>query len=169
MKIHVFVWAAAAIGFASIGSAQSERSEPEPKSEEPAVLVQEGQTRAPDRFTKSEKVRGMQEVARLTIEASLAFDRGDDEAGRARAKLAADRLQAIEQRLTQPGSGRARSKLAEQRGRLQLEFLGDEEAAREAFEDALVADDNPLAERLLIELIERKERRADSRTPGSGD
>lgn len=169
MKFHVLVWAAASLGFASVGIAQSERSDREAKTEERPNLVQEGQTRVPDRFTQSEKAQAIQEVARLTMEASQAFDRGDNETGRARARSAADRLKSIEESLKQPGSGRARSKLAEHRGRLQLEYLGDEEAAREAFEDALVADDNPLAERLLIELSERKERNTDSRTPGSGN
>jgi hypothetical protein len=169
MKIVIIVWAVATCGLVSIGVAQSESPAPEGRAEESVVPIQEGSARAPDRFAKSENAKAMQEVARLTVEANVAFDRGDLELGRARARTAAGKLKSIEERITETGSGRARSKLAEQRGRLQLEFLGDEEAAREAFEDALVADDNPLAERLLIELIERKERRTNSRTPGLGN
>ena len=170
MKIRIIVWvAAAACGLGSIGFSQSETSDSEAKSEERILRIQGGSPCSPARLAGSENAQAMQEIARLTVEASLAFDRGDNELGRTRARMAATKLKSIEERIAQTGSGRARSKLAEQRGRLQLEFLGDEDAAREALEDALVADDNPLAERLLIELIERKERRADSLTPGSGN
>jgi hypothetical protein len=169
MKLHVLVWAAATIGFASVSIAQSERSEPEPKSEATPVLVQEGRTRAPDRLTRSQDAQAIQEIARLTIEASLAFDRGDDELGRTRARAAAERLKIVEDRLAGSAHARARSKLAEQRGRLHLEFLGDEDAASEAFQDSVVAEANPVAERLLVELIERKERRTGSRTGEPGN
>ena len=97
---------------------------------EHSVIVQEGSAWAPDRFNKNENAQAIQEIARLTVEASLAFDRGDDALGRARAKTAADKLKIVEDRLSDPAHARARSKLAEQRGRLQLEFLDDEDAAR---------------------------------------
>lgn len=163
MKFHVVVWAAALPCFAVVGIAQTDSGESGPQKKWD-ILVQDGSRTPPAQVAQNQNAKALQEVARLTLEANQAFDRGDDELGKSRARAAAVELKTIEERLTKPETQRARSKLAEQRGRLQLEFLGDEAAAREAFEDSLVADENPVAERLLIELVERAERRSGSGT-----
>ena len=122
-------------------------------------------------WQQSGRAREMHEVARLVIESHEAFDRGDMDTGRAKARAAVQGLQAMERDAAQRGRARIVSRWAEERGRIQLEMLDDPDAAKEAYADAVANDpENPRAVRALQKLLEREQENPnDRRTRASSE